>query len=473
MKKMRVYLFLEVKNMRVWMIIVPSSVVVVCGLLIGLLYYQTTHFNAHVQINHVNVGRLTASQAREKLGSTISKNVIYIGQKQMVDDKDTKMDFTDRDVSNIRALLHKQRTVFPSSKERKYMLKPVDLDKNHSDTMQRELEQRLLKLNSGLSVPRNASVSLENGKIIVFKGKIGTRYDIPKLLKAYRKQAFNSEVHLAPLHQQPVRLSIATINQEKKKLQTLVRQNVNYTLQDKNYAFKGNDVIKNVTFDNKMNAQINTDIITKKLDVLNHSLSTLHKNYMFKSHAGKMISVKGKSYGWAINDHAEAQRIGTAFSKGMSSIPAYHVYGEGWNTNGIGYHNPTNHGIGNTYVEVSIQAQRIWVYKNGHLAVTTPVVTGTKVYNEDTPKGVWYIEYKNSPAVLKGSEVGSSNYSVNVNYWAPFTQGGSGFHDAGWRTNWSKTAYIKNGSGGCVNTPPNIMKKVYSNVSQYEPVVVY
>ena len=459
--------------MRVWMIIVPSSVVVVCGLLIVLFYYQMTHFNARIQINHVNVGRLTAAQASEKLGSTTSKNVIYIGQKQLVDDKDTKMAFTGKDVSHIRALLRKQRTVFPSSRVKNYRLKPVEMDKNHSVAIQKELEQRLLKLNSGLSAPRNASVRLENGKIIVFKGEVGTRYDISNLLKAYQKQSFNSEVHLKPLYQQPIRLSSAAISQEKQKLQTMLQQSVNYRLQGKSYIFKGSDVIKNVTFDRKMNSQIDTRIITKKLDALDQSLSTLHKNYRFKSHAGKMISVKGESYGWAINYNAEAKRVGTAFAKGMSSIPAYNIYGEGWNPNGIGYHNPTNNGIGNTYVEVSIQAQRIWVYKNGHLKVTTPVVTGTKIYNEDTPKGVWYIEYKNSPAILKGSEVGSLNYSVKVHYWAPFTQGGSGFHDAGWRTNWTKTAYIKNGSGGCVNTPPNVMEKVYGNITQYEPVVVY
>lgn len=105
--------------------------------------------------------------------------------------------------------------------------------------------------------------------------------------------------------------------------------------------------------------------------------------------------------------------------------------------------------------------------------MTTPVVTGTKIYNEDTPTGVWYIEYKQAPATLKGSETGNLNYSVDVKYWAPFTVSGCGFHDASWRGNWSSNAYIKEGSGGCVNIPPNIMKIVYDNLIQYEPVIIY
>lgn len=81
-----------------------------------------------------------------------------------------------------------------------------------------------------------------------------------------------------------------------------------------------------------------------------------------------------------------------------------------------GYHTITNNGIGDTYAEVSIQEQRIWIYKNGQLVVTTPVVTGRHEVNEDTPSGVWYIMYKQSPSTLKGSEVGNLNYSVKVAY---------------------------------------------------------
>ena len=63
----------------------------------------------------------------------------------------------------------------------------------------------------------------------------------------------------------------------------------------------------------------------------------------------------------------------------------------------------------------------------GKLAVDTNVVTGRHNTNEDTSPGVWYIMYKESPSTLKGSEVGNPNYSVKVNYWAPFTLDGQGF----------------------------------------------
>ena len=169
----------------------------------------------------------------------------------------------------------------------------------------------------------------------------------------------------------------------------------------------------------------------------------------------------------------ETKQIENAFEKGENSLNANNIYGVGWSTYGVGYQVTTNNGIGDTYAEVSIKDQRIWIYKNGQLKLTTNVVTGWHGVNQDTPKGVWYIEYKQSPSILKGSEVGNLNYSVKVSYWAPFTLDGCGFHDASWRRNWASNAYLTNGSGGCVNTPPSVMKSVYDNLSQNEPVIVY
>ncbi|HSU79432.1 MAG TPA: L,D-transpeptidase family protein [Candidatus Angelobacter sp.] len=455
-------------------IIILSSILgLIVLLFIGISYYQATRFNASITINNTKVGGLTADQALNKLKSAISENAVYVGQTQIYDGKDTKMGFTSEDLTAVKDLLKEQWTLIPSSKEKSYTLRPSHIDQDQNQTMETDVKEKLLVMNKSLKAPKDAEVRLEQGKISVSKAINGTQYDIPKLLKEYNEQAYNSDIHLKPVYIQPIKSSSPALKQEMNTLQALIQQTVDYKLQDKAYPFKGSDIIQNASVSKDMKVVFDLTDIKKKLSDLNGSQSTLNKNYTFKTQSGSVISVKGQSYGWAININEEAKRIQEAFEKKEPSILAYNIYGVGWNVNGIGYHMPTNHGIGNTYVEVSIEKQRIWVYKDGELKVTTPVVTGTHVYNEDTPKGVWYIEYKKSPSTLKGSEVGNSNYSVKVNYWAPFTMGGAGFHDASWRKNWSSTAYINQGSGGCVNTPPSIMKKVYDNLTQYEPVVVY
>ncbi len=443
--------------------------------LVGLTIYQNTHFNSNVRINQTPVGGLTATQALNKLKITVSKNVVYVGNKKIYDGPDTPMGFSNDDLAEVKQLLHKQWTFFPDSRTTNAPLKPKHLDPQQLGRMETNLKQTLQSMNQHLKPAQNASVKLDNGHLTVIKSRAGKQYDVKSLLSTFQSESNQSVVHLDPIYLQPVKADSPLIEMEKKTLQDLMDRNVDYKLQGKSYTINGSDLVKkaSVTKSLKVSMTIDTTPIKKQLEQLNHTQSTLHKSYTFKSHSGKIISVKGETYGWAIDVDAETKRIQEAFEKGKSSISAYNIYGEGWNINGVGYHTTGNHGIGNTYVELSIEDQRIWVYKNGKLKMTTHVVTGTHAYHEDTPKGVWYIEYKQSPSTLKGSEVGNPNYSVHVDYWAPFTLGGCGLHDASWRTDWAPKAYLNNGSGGCVNIPPSVMKAVYENVSQYEPVVIY
>lgn len=122
--------------------------------------------------------------------------------------------------------------------------------------------------------------------------------------------------------------------------------------------------------------------------------------------------------------------------------------------------------VGGTYVEISINQQHMWYYKNGKLVVETDVVTGNYGTN-DTPKGAYSIIYKASPATLMNNS--------HVTFWLPFTSDGCGIHDASWRSSWEYggTRYKGHGSHGCVNTPYNAVKKIYNNISSGTRVVVY
>ena len=75
--------------------------------------------------------------------------------------------------------------------------------------------------------------------------------------------------------------------------------------------------------------------------------------------------VKGQGYGWALDVEKETRMIQEAFENGETSIAASHIYGHGWTDEGYGLKRLTNNGIGDTYAEVSIAEQRIWIYKDG------------------------------------------------------------------------------------------------------------
>lgn len=454
-------------------LIIAGSALSIALIITGISAYQTTRFNKNITINHTKVGRLTADRAIKKLTSTELKNQVYIGNKRIFDGKDTKMGFTNQDLPDVQKLLSKQRTFFPSSSATNYTLVPEQADQYRSQTMKKLVQEKLLSMNRHLTPAKDSEAQLKNGQIIVTKSVNGTQYDFESLMNDYQKHEYDSVIYLKNVYIQPVRENSPIVAKEKKMLEDLLQRTVNYQVQGKVYSFKAGDIIKNASVSKKMQYTIDTTGIQNKIADINRTQSTLNKNFAFRTHSGSVISVKGQSYGWRLDAGAEAKRIQTALEKGEKSLKAYNVYGVGYSTYGIGYHTTANHGIGNTYAEVSIQNQQIWIYKNGQLMLTTHVVTGRHNTNEDTPPGVWYIMYKESPSTLEGSEAGNPHYSVKVSYWAPFTLGGVGFHDASWRTNWSGTAYLNQGSGGCVNTPPTAMKSVYHYLSQNEPVIVY
>jgi hypothetical protein len=449
--------------------------VAVAGALVfgGTYYYQATRFNPHISINGINVGGLTADQAIKKLESSVLKNEVFVGKTRIFDGNDTKMAFTNQDLPDVQKLLRKQQTLLPSSKAQNFALLPSEVDQYRSQTMKKLVEEKLTSINKSLKAPQDAKVHLEQGQIVVSKSIDGQQYDVAKLLQEYQNQEYKSEIHLNPAYILPIKENSPIIKKEKQILQDLLQRTVNYTVQDKVYSLKGSDLIKNASLSKNGQVTIDPNDIKNEIAKINASQATLNKNFQFKTHSGSVITVQGQSYGWALNVGKETKRIQEAFEKGLNSVVASNIYGNGWDNMATGFKNTTNNGIGDTYAEVSIEQQRIWLYRNGKMVLTTNVVTGRQDVGQDTPKGVWFILYKQSPSILEGSEVGMAHYRVQVAYWAPFTDSGCGFHDASWRTNWSSTAYLHQGSGGCVNTPPYMMKTVYDNLSTYEPVVVY
>ena len=123
--------------------------------------------------------------------------------------------------------------------------------------------------------------------------------------------------------------------------------------------------------------------------------------------------------------------------------------------------------VGGTYVEISISAQHMWVYKNGNLVVSTDVVTGNNDGAHNTPKGFHKIYSRARNTTLSGP-----GYSSFVEYWMAFC-GGCGIHDASWRSSFGGNIYNGNGSHGCVNTPRSAVVKVWENTTVGTPVIIY
>lgn len=129
--------------------------------------------------------------------------------------------------------------------------------------------------------------------------------------------------------------------------------------------------------------------------------------------------------------------------------------------------------IGGSYVEVDVDAQHVYVYKNHELVFDTSCVTG-KEYTTPTPSGIYTIYMKERDASLTGEMTadGTPSYVSQVKYWMPFYEG-YGLHDASWRDDFGGSIYEYSGSHGCVNLPTASAAKIWELCPKGTPVVVF
>ena len=126
--------------------------------------------------------------------------------------------------------------------------------------------------------------------------------------------------------------------------------------------------------------------------------------------------------------------------------------------------------IGDSYAEVDITNQKVFVYKDGELVIQSDCVTGLASDPERaTPPGVYRVWTMEKDVVLGTYAV--QGYEAPVNYWMNFTEIGIGFHDLA-RVAYGGDIYKTNGSHGCINLPLDVAAEMFDTIEVGYPVIV-
>lgn len=187
------------------------------------------------------------------------------------------------------------------------------------------------------------------------------------------------------------------------------------------------------------------------------------KNWEFVNHNGDTIEVPAGNYGRSLKTSALAAKLMEAFQTAASGTYELEFDFYPASAADVEY----GAGYGDSYAEVDIESQHIYLYIDGELVLDSPCVTGDVRRKRETPKGVFYIEYKQRNRTLRGED-----YATPVSYWMHFYNH-CGFHDANWRRKFGEDIYLNDGSHGCVNMPPAKAKELYDLVYKGMPVLVY
>ncbi len=312
--------------------------------------------------------------------------------------------------------------------------------------------------------PVDAHLEVQDGQYVIVEETQGTALDSDKVKEAV-KNAIDSGESLLDLDQagcyiEPSVLStdenLAKQRDEGNKLLTVT---VTIDFSDRQEVIDA-DVMKDWLTTNEEGAvDLDRTKVREYVQQLQYEYDTFGSSREFTTSSGQTITVSGGDYGWLIAPNDTTTKIIDTIKSGQSqTIEPEYTY--------TGYCRDTND-IGNTYVEISLDQQHMWFYKDGQLIVETDVVTGCHNKGWDTKTGVYAIMYKERDATLVGE-----GYNSAVSYWMPF-YANVGIHDASWRSSFGGSIYLNNGSHGCVNTPTENAATIYNNIEKGVPVVVY
>lgn len=206
--------------------------------------------------------------------------------------------------------------------------------------------------------------------------------------------------------------------------------------------------------------QLNEEAIEKFVAEQAKEYDTYGKKRKFTTVQGIELTLPSGAYGWKTDREEETKELTASIEKGeiIDKEPVYSSKGAQKGSNDIG----------NSYVEIDLTNQHLYLFQKGNIVLETDFVSGNMSKPDCvTPPGVFGLTYKTRNAVLRGA-----NYETPVNYWMPFN-GNVGMHDATWRSSFGGTIYLTSGSHGCVNLPLNMAAAIYEYMSTGFPIVCY
>ena len=146
------------------------------------------------------------------------------------------------------------------------------------------------------------------------------------------------------------------------------------------------------------------DAVAEYVKHIAETYNTFDSPKLFVTHEGESIEIPVSYYGWLLDDEyavEELKKIVEAKkSVELDLTDRSEESDKWWIRVAVAY--DVNKYYGNTYAEVSIAQQPMWMYVDGKVALESDVVTGNPSYGNDTPKGAFRLIYQERNATLKG-----------------------------------------------------------------------
>lgn len=429
--------------------------------------YFIKHFNLGTIVNGVNISGKTINEASEEIMDEIKGYKLQIkGREESVEEiKASDIDLKYNGNSIIRNIKKEQNPfswIWGLINKNDYKFGELCL--YNEEMLEVEFLNLLCVGCEKVIEPQNASLEYVDGGYIIIDEVYGNKIKRDETHNVIENSIKTGEkfVNLESLdcYENPKYISTSQeIVDAQNIANKYVSSEITYTFGDEREVLEGSVIKTWINISENIEVEINEKMVRDYVDELADLYDTVGITREFKTSYKSEIQVHGGYYGWKINKVEEFKSLMENIKNGevIDKEPIYSQEGICRGKNDIG----------DTYVEVSINKQYLWFYKDGKIITEGDIVTGNVSRGYKTELGTYMLSYKQKSATLKGA-----NYSTEVKYWMPFN-GNIGLHDASWRYSFGGDIYMTDGSHGCVNLPEYTAKKIFENIEDGTPIICY
>ena len=462
------------KRRKVLGIIGGSVIGVILAVYLGFAIFFSSHFYFHTTINGVDYSLQTVAKVEDTMTKEVGDYKLTLkesdGDKDVIDGK--KIDLSYKKGEELNTLLKNQNVfLWPRSLWESFDIQaPVGV--NYDETKLDNLLNALDCMQEENQVAPVSAVPEFNGQKFVVKAEeIGSLLDVDAF-KAKVAEYIAGFQNTLDMVTEDCYVKAAYFSDSPEVLAACKTMNeylgasVTYTFGENTEVVDASVISQWLTTDENMNVTYNEEGVSQYVAGLAEKYDTYRKQRTFTSGSGNTVNVEGGDYGWRIDQAAEIEALEANISNKevVTKEPVYKQTAASYGSMDWG----------NTYVEVDLTNQYMYLFVNGSVVTSSPIVTGKPSEGSATPQGVYSIRYCKRNAVLRGpkKEDGTYEWESPVAFWMPFN-GAIGLHDATWQSAFGGSRYLTHGSHGCVNLPYNIAETVFNNVSAGTPVVCH
>lgn len=426
-------------------------------------------FLPRTKINNINVGGLTIGQANRKINNELSETPFAIRLDDTVWKKiqGSELGWQEDHKNELMGIKEKQQPFAWGIQlflEKKHQLSST-YDQTKVNQLAENLGAVLVQKNVTRIPTKNATIEWDKGSFVIAPEKKGTTFDVAAVQKALKTNLDNGK-HLLDAEKyyaQPVLTkNDQNLKKQKAKLNRFAKLKAAYKISGKRVDIPSEELQSWLTTNEKAEILLNQEKVTAFVTKLNDTYNTKVNPTQFNSTRRGSVSVPAGIYNWTINIPAEVSELSAQILKGKNfeRVPLVESDVPNVQTN-----------IGKTYVEVDLENQHMWYYKEGNVQLETDIVSGKP--STPTPPGVNYITSKSMDQVLRGFNDDGSKYASPVSYWVPIDHTGVGIHDSNWQSAYGGDLWMYRGSHGCINTPPDKMAELYPMLEAETPVFIF